>query len=360
MDNTLIPAIREKLNRWYTARRRDLPWRKTRDPYRIWLSEAMLQQTQVNTVIPYYHRFTERFPDVHALAGADMQEVLKMWEGLGYYARARNLHKAARTAVERYGGEIPPEWSDICALPGVGDYIASAVLSIAFDRPFAVVDGNVKRVLARLFCIESPVNDTTSYKHFRETAQALLDVGAPGLHNQAVMELGALVCKPKKPLCGECPVSLECRAFQSGRVGTFPVRKARPAIPMRHFAAGLVFRDGRLLIVRRPTDGMLGGLWEFPGGFVEKSEPPEKVCVAEIAKRTGIAVEVVGHLGTVRHAYTHFKLELDAYRCRFVGGKNKPSGPADARWIDPSEFGDFPFHKAAHKVMARLLKAAAK
>ncbi|MEZ4568646.1 MAG: A/G-specific adenine glycosylase, partial [Desulfobacterales bacterium] len=209
--------IRTALTRWYAENLRHLPWRGSADPYHIWVSEVMLQQTQVATVIPYFKRFCQAFPDIRALAAADLQDVLKLWEGLGYYARARNLHKAAKIVTDQYNGRIPDDADGFMALPGVGDYIGAAVLSIAFDRPLAVVDGNVKRVLARLFEIDAPVNVSASYKIFQSCANLLLNAEDPGTFNQAVMELGALVCRPSGPDCRVCPLAGWCGAFKNQR-----------------------------------------------------------------------------------------------------------------------------------------------
>jgi len=204
--------FRKRLLDWYAAHHRILPWRKTRDPYAVWVSEVMLQQTQVGTVIAYYERFMDRFADVAGLARADLQAVLKIWEGLGYYARARNLHRAAAVVCARHGGQVPDTWDQIRALPGVGPYIAAAVLSIAYHRPLAVVDGNVKRILARLFRIDAPVNVSSAAPVFQRKADELLERRQPGAFNQAMMELGAVVCRPRNPDCSHCPVSAHCRS----------------------------------------------------------------------------------------------------------------------------------------------------
>jgi A/G-specific adenine glycosylase len=274
---------------WYDREKRDLPWRRTRDPYAVWISEAMLQQTRVETVIPYYHRFMKRFPDPAALASADLQEVLKLWEGLGYYSRARNLHRAAAVIVEEYDGRIPHSMDAIRSLPGVGPYIAAAVLSIAFDQPHAVVDGNVKRVLARLLQIDAPVNKPASHRIFQREADRLLTRERPSAHNQAIMELGALVCKPKNPECAVCPVSSFCRSHGSETVSAFPVRLTKPRTPLRRMIVAVIVRqkDHHVLIVQRPEEGLLGGLWEFPGKQLEKGRRAIKSCVEACRERTG-------------------------------------------------------------------------
>ncbi len=356
--NPDIPAIRRALCEWYKISRRSLPWRKTRNPYAIWVSEVMLQQTQVNTVIPYYQRFMEKFPDVNCLGTADLQEVLKLWEGLGYYARCRNLHKAAGLVMATHKGQIPDERDAFRKLPGVGDYIASAVLSIAFDQPYAVVDGNVKRVLARIFRVDAPVNRTDALPQFQTLADSLLDQSCPGIFNQAVMELGALVCIPRNPACERCPVQPQCTAFASAQVSDYPKREKRPPVPVRHMAAGLVIHAGKILIVRRPEGGMLGGLWEFPAGEIANDETPESACMRHIRERTGLTVNARKRLACVRHAYTHFKLVMDLFSCELppdatVPG-NLPENSEDMRWTTPEELKNYPLHKAVHKAWAAV------
>ena len=349
MDKKEIQAYRKALIGWYETNRRDLPWRKTTDPYHIWVSEVMLQQTQVDTVVPYYKKFLSQFKDIETLAAADSQAVLKAWEGLGYYARARNLHRAAGMVLNDYDGHIPDRWENFRRLPGVGDYIAAAVLSLAFGRPHSVVDGNVKRVLARLLAISEPVNQASAAKKFREFADPLLDQNRPDDYNQAIMELGAVVCKPRQPLCNRCPVQEFCRAFQADEVFSYPVKLKKPASPQYRIAVGVVFKKGRVLITRRKPSGLLGGLWEFPGGKIKRGERPEHACTREIKEETSLVIKVDSHLSRVRHAYTHFKIVMDVFCCNFVSGKVRLKGPVDHRWIRVAQLDDFPFPKANHK-----------
>jgi A/G-specific adenine glycosylase len=348
--------IRRKLLAWYTYNRRDLPWRRTSDPYRILVSEVMLQQTQVKTVIPYYGKFLQRFPTVEDLAGARLQEVLKIWEGLGYYARARNLHRAAKLIVAEHGGHVPGEPAAIRKLPGVGDYIAAAVLSIAFGEAMAVVDGNVKRVLSRMLCLDIPVNAAASHRHFQGAATILLAEEDPGGFNQAVMELGALVCRPDGPECAICPVAEACRAFADGKTGDYPKREKRKPLPVHRVAVGVIHRRGRMLITRRKPEGLLGGLWEFPGGKILPREPPEAACVREIKEETNLSVAVTGHISRVKHAYTHFRIEMEVFACRYLSGRVQLLDATDHRWIRPEELDDYPFPKANHKFFKELRK----
>lgn len=354
MASKPLEPIRKALNNWYLAALRPLPWRSTGDPYAIWVSEVMLQQTQVITVIPYYHRFLERFPDLESLASADQEAVLKLWEGLGYYARARNLHKASAIVLSEFGGKVPETYKAFRSLPGVGEYIAAAVLSIAFGKPYAVVDGNVKRVLARLFLLAAPVNVAASHKVFKEKADLLLDADAPQVFNQAMMELGATVCTPKNPLCGECPVRTFCAALKAGETDGYPKRKETKKVPEHQLAVAVIGKDGKLLITRRQENGLLGGLWEFPGGRLKTRETAEDACIREIRNAVNLEIEVLSHLTRVRHAYTHFRIVVDVFRCEYLAGEVELDGPSDHRWILPAQIGDFPFHGANHKFIPML------
>jgi A/G-specific adenine glycosylase len=354
MKNNDIQAFRKALIGWYLANKRDLPWRHTNDPYRIWVSEVMLQQTQVATVVPYYHRFLQNFGELETLARADSQDVLKNWEGLGYYARARNLHRAAGLVLKEHGGVVPNRWAEFRKLPGVGDYIAAAVLSMAFEQPFPVVDGNVKRVLARLLMVKDPVNKTTTAQKFRVIADELLDRKKPGTFNQAMMELGAIVCRPRQPLCGSCPVQNKCRANQSGTVLDYPVKLKKQPPPLYRIAVGVIFKNGRVLITRRKPSGLLGGLWEFPGGKIQKGESPDAACIREIKEEVNLTIEVDSHLSRVKHAYTHFKIVMDVFCCSYVSGRVALSGPVDHRWIKLSTIKKYPLPKANHKFLPEL------
>jgi len=353
-----ILLFRDQLLEWFNTHQRQLPWRQTKDPYRIWISEVMLQQTQVKNVLSYYEKFLLRFPDIERLAAADPQEVLKVWEGMGYYARARNLHKAARIVVQEMGGGLPTDYSQFRKLPGVGEYIGAAVQSLAFDKPYPVVDGNVKRVVARLFVIDSPVNESSSARLFREGADELLDRDRPGLFNQAMMELGATICRPRRPICPDCPVSRFCQAYQSRRQNRIPVITKSRSLPKYHIAAGIVYRNNHVLITRRKPSGLLGGLWEFPGGKVRRRETAEEACIREMREEVNLLVEIIGFLTQIKHGYTHFKIVMDVFRCRYRSGEVVLRGPADYRWITIDEIDQYPFPKANHKFIP-LLKAEA-
>jgi A/G-specific adenine glycosylase len=314
----------------------------------------MLQQTRVRTVIPYYTSFIAQFPDIATLAAASDELVLKAWEGLGYYARGRNIHRAARIVMQSHGGRVPGDSESFRALPGVGAYIFAAVGSIAFGHPLAAVDGNVRRVLARLLAIDAPVNHSSSFSRFQTEAEGLLDLSAPGEFNQAMMDLGAVVCTPRSPDCPGCPVGADCAARAQGRVADLPVRVRKKPVPEYHVAVGVVEDGDRVLITRRPQSGLLGGLWEFPGGKVQSGETAAEACRREIAEEVNLDVEVGEFVGRVRHAYTHFKIEMDVFRCRYRGGTVVLDGAIDHRWVVLEELDNYALPKANHKFIPLL------
>ncbi|HEX6135605.1 MAG TPA: A/G-specific adenine glycosylase [Longimicrobiales bacterium] len=323
-----IAAIRKALLAFFDAAARPLPWRATRDPYAIWISEVMSQQTRVETVVPYYEQWLRTFPDVHALARASLDDVFRVWEGLGYYSRARNLHAAARVIREHHAGALPCEYAQLRALPGVGDYTAGAIASIAFGSRHAAVDGNVRRVLARLFDQPDPAPART-----REAALELVPEDRPGDFNQALMELGATICTPRAPQCPRCPVRDDCAARAAGTQAQRPRAKARRAIPAVAIATA-VLRDapGRLLVVRRPAHGLLAGLWSFPG--TEVDDPADAAsAVLAIARTHAHAHGAPLPLGTVSHTFSHRR---ERYHCFVVdvGRTAVPCAAQDAVWID--------------------------
>ena len=355
MTHPIDPTIvRQRLLAWYALNRRRLPWRETADPYAIWVSEVMLQQTQVATVIPYYHRFMQRFPTPADLAGADLQEVLKLWEGLGYYSRARNLHRAASVVTSTFDGRVPDDPAVFISLPGVGDYIAAAVMSIAFNQVLAVVDGNVKRVLARLLEMDTPVNHSRAHREFRKPAMTLICPKRPADFNQALMELGALVCRPQHPTCDSCPLADVCLAKQNESTAIYPRRLAKKKVPHRHLSVGVILKKGKLLILCRPTEGFLGGLWEFPAVSTGRGKASAATVADALAAETGLAIDVDRYLSRVRHAYTHFTLSADVYLCRYSAGRVRLKQAATHRWLSLRSLHRLPMHKAAHKCLAAV------
>jgi A/G-specific adenine glycosylase len=356
MGVDLLPAcqFQKKLLSWYDLKARPLPWRKTRDPYLIWISEVMLQQTQVKTVEAYYRRFIDRFPSVKELARAAPDEVMKSWEGLGYYGRARHLHRAAREVVDRFGGLIPDTLEELISLPGIGRYTAGAILSIAFGKREAVLDGNVIRVLSRMFHITEDIRKSSTGKLLWSLSESLLPKRRLRDYNQALMELGALVCRIRNPACSDCPISGICEAKRLSIQQELPVKSRRKPVPHYQVTAGIIWDGDRLLITRRPPKGLLGGLWEFPGGKLEPDESLEDCLKREIREELGIDIDVGACLTSVEHAYTHFKITLHAFECRYQGGRIQLIGVDDYRWILPRELDGFALPAADHKIIDML------
>ena len=314
----------------------------------------MLQQTQVKTVLSYYSAFLEKFPSVKILANSDLEEVLKSWELMGYYARARNLHKAARMIEDKYQGEVPADYLEMKSLPGVGDYVAAAVCSIAFGLPYPVIDGNVKRVLARLFELDQPLNSSEFLKECKNRLAMIFDEKHPGDFNQSMMELGATRCFPKNPDCPDCPVRNYCAAYSHSTQMNYPVKSPPRTIPEIHIALGVIIDQNKLLITRRKESGLLGGLWELPGGKIRSGELPGEACIREIQEEINITVEALEFLIRIKHAYTHFKIVAEVFLCEYHSGQIKLHGPIDYRWIKASEISRFAFPAANHKIFNSL------
>jgi A/G-specific adenine glycosylase len=350
--------LSDALGAWFDRIARDLPWRRTRDPYAVWLSEVMLQQTRVETVIPYYERFLRRFPTVLELAAADLDEVLAMWSGLGYYRRARALHLAAREVTERYAGAFPAEAAALRSLPGVGAYTAGAIASIAFERREPLVDGNVARVLARIEGIDDDIRGATGARRLWEAAARLLPEDRPGRFNQALMELGATVCAPRSPRCGACPVDGLCAARAEGREEELPIVGPRPDVPAVSMVAAVVRAGRRALLVRRAEEGLFGGLWEPP--MVEAASLADARALLACA---GVRPDAdLQEIGRVRHILTHRRLDVTvaradvpaAWRCRA-----KLAAPYEkAAWLDPEAL-DVGISKLARKVLSAAARSGA-
>lgn len=343
--------MRQRLLRWFASHARDLPWRQNRTPYRVWVSEVMLQQTQVDTVIPYFEDFLERFPDVEALARADLEEVLKVWEGLGYYARARRLHEAARQLASRNQGQVPAHFRALKALPGVGAYTAGAVASIAFGEGVPAVDGNARRVLCRVLGIWDDVTRSANKRELDRLAGSLVPRHEPGAFNEALIELGATVCTPRGPSCDECPLGAMCWARANDEQEALPVKRPRRKPPHYDVAAAVTTAaDGTVLVAKRRADDMLGGLWEFPGGKCEDSENLRECLVREMEEELGVTVKVGRLLTTVDHAYTHLRITLHAYWCRLAEGEPACLDCAALQWVLPARMDELPMSVVDRKV----------
>ena len=347
---------------WYDREAADLPWRarpgSPPDPgraYLVWLSEIMLQQTQVETVRPYFERFIAAYPTVEALAAAPLDDVLKLWEGLGYYSRARHLHRTAQIVVERYGGHFPATARELQELPGIGRYTAGAIASIAFGERAPVLDGNVIRVFARVADLTDDVTVSAVKSRLWKLAEDWLPATRPGDTNQALMELGRRICTPRHPRCLSCPISGHCLANARGTQNDRPVKRARAATPHHDVTAGLIWNErGDLLIAQRPLDGLLGGLWEFPGGKVEPGESYEDCLRRELREELGIEVAVDDLFCVVRHAFTHFSITLHTFNCRYVSGEPQTLGVQAFVWVQPHQLDAYAFGKADRQVIAQL------
>lgn len=340
---------------WFHHQKRDLPWRRTRDPYQIWISEVMLQQTQVDQALPYFYRFIEAFPTVETLAKAPLAQVLKVWEGMGYYARARNLHKAARQILRDHGAKIPDNFKELSKLPGIGPYTVRAILSIAYHQDYPVLDGNVSRVLCRIFNIHKDPTSPVVKRELLQLAEELLPWGKAGDFNQALMELGALVCRPSKPLCLLCPLNSLCQIRTLGDPTRLPVKVPKKEIPHYFIGVGIVWKDNQVLIALRPPEGLLGGLWEFPGGKLKEGESLEACVVREVREELGIEVKVDRPFMTVKHAYTHFRITLHSFHCTYLSGDPQPLGCTDWKWVALEELPNYAFPKANKKLLERLV-----
>jgi len=348
--------FRKLLMEWYEREFRNLPWRQSTSPYKIWISEIMLQQTQVKKVIPYYKKFLNNFPKVHDLANANLSQVLKVWEGMGYYARARNLHKAAKIVAQEYDGIFPSELERVKNLPGIGPYTAAAILSISFDQNLPVLDGNVIRVLSRIFTVDLNPKSAQGKSHLLSIAQELLQPGKAGTFNQAMMELGALVCTPKSPKCSECPLANKCRAKTMNTMTSYPVQAPKKERPHYDIAAGIIWRGDEILIARRPEKGLLGGLWEFPGGKLENGETLQQAVAREIREELDVRVSVQELVTVIKHQYTHFKITLHAFHCKYLSGEPKAIGCVEWRWVKREGLDALPFPTANRKILNQLLQ----
>ncbi len=355
--NAFVPLLLD----WFAANRRDLPWRRSYDPYAVWVSEIMAQQTQMDRVVAYFNRFMDRFPDLASLAAAEEDAVLKAWEGLGYYSRARNLLAAARRIVAAHGGAFPTSFEAIRALPGVGDYTAGAVASIACGLDAVAVDANVSRVLARVCDIDTPIKEAAGKARALELARALLPPGQAGAFNEALMEFGALVCRPKNPDCPRCPVAACCQARHLGIVADRPVLSKSKDIKPILVATGVLLHQGRIFIQKRLPAGAWANLWEFPGGRIEAGETPEAAIVREFREETDFTTSVAAKLGVIRHGYTFYRVTLHCFLLHLGGGNGAATPPEPAltaaqesRWVAPESLSRFAFPAGHRKLIDQL------
>ncbi|MGY4690544.1 A/G-specific adenine glycosylase [Salibacterium sp. K-3] len=348
-DESTIHDFQQQLLSWYEHHKRELPWRQNQDPYRVWVSEIMLQQTKVDTVIPYFHRFMEWFPDPESLAYADEEQVMKAWEGLGYYSRVRNLQTAVKEVVEEYGGTVPEERSEFSSLKGVGPYTAGAVLSIAYEKPEPAVDGNVMRVFSRIFNISDDIGKAKTRKRFEALVAPFLEGVKPSAFNQAVMELGALVCTPKSPGCLLCPVQDFCEARRQGTAEELPVKAKKKAPKAKDMAAVVLKnKDGRMLIHQRGESGLLARLWEFPNTEVPGQQAREEALKQYLAEEYGVTAEIGEPLQKVEHVFSHLIWYITVFE---AWTDDTAVRNADSLWVTMEETEDYAFPVSHQKIL---------
>jgi A/G-specific adenine glycosylase len=351
-------AVTQALLDWYGKQRRPLPWRATRDPYCIWVSEVMLQQTQVATVIGFYERWLRHFPDVKALAAAETEDVLRAWEGLGYYSRARNLQRAARHVVDRYAGKLPASVAELLELPGIGRYSAGAIASIAFALDEPAIDGNIVRVLTRLFGLRGDPKRAPLAGRLWQLARELLPSGRAGEFNQALMELGATCCTPRAPSCAVCPVRAHCQALRLDRVLEFPETAKRPATTEEKRALAVIRRRERVLVARLPaTAPRWAGMWQFPDVRLDAGKSPVVELAASVQLATGVRIRVGERLLGVRHQVTRFRIDIEVFACTPEGGRARALAYDEVRWCDEGALAALPM-PSAHRRIARSLGGA--
>ncbi len=350
-----MKPFQRKLSTWYRKNsRKDLPWRRTRDPYAIWVSEAMLQQTQVEQVIPYYERFLKKFPTVSALGRAPLEKVFDAWSGLGYYSRARNLHAAAQRIVEEHGGSLPKEVDQLMKLPGIGRYTAGAIASIAYDRPAPILDGNVIRVITRHFGIQQNPRQPEVQNRLWKLSAQLVPQESPGDFNQALMELGALLCTPRQPRCADCPIREGCVARKRGWQERLPLRSPPIQRKKLHYLCGILERNGAVLLARRPFRGLLPGLWEFPGGQKRPGEKEPDGLARCLKERLGMEATPHKMVARLKQTLTHRQLEIRAFRCPWKRQPLRLKGYLETRWVPKVDLGRVPFTAGMRRLAEKL------
>ena len=339
---------------WYDKNKENFPWRVTKNPYKIWISEIMLQQTQVKTVIPFYENWIKKFPTIYDVANASDEVLFKYWEGLGYYNRVNNFRSACKEIIASHNGVIPQSKLELINLKGIGDYTSSAIASIAFNKKNYVIDGNVKRIMARVLCLKD--FSKISLNQIHEFLSNYIDCNRPGDFNQGLMDLGRDVCKPKKPLCEICPISYQCEAYSINATHLYPIPKQKnKKLPHYIIGVGVIWNNNKILITKRKKNTLLGGLWEFPGGKLIKNESISECIKREIYEELSIDVEVQNFIIKVNHKYSHFSITLHAHHCLYKKGTIKCNAADDWKWIKSAQLADFPFPKANHYIFPHIL-----
>jgi A/G-specific adenine glycosylase len=356
MEESTINKIQNELMAWYRINARSLPWRGIKDPYLIWISEVMLQQTQVDTVIPYFKKWIIQFPDIMSVVDAPLDDILKAWEGLGYYSRARNIKKSAEKIWSFHAGVFPSQPNELKKLPGIGDYIAGAIASIGFGLDEPALDANGVRVIARLIDFHGKTNKIASKTILRQNLRDLLPPGFAGDFNQAVMDLGSMVCLSTNPKCEYCPISCQCLAFSRNTQKSIPIKAKGSKKPHFNVVAGILERNGKVLIGKRPFNGLLGGMWEFPGGKIKAGENHATALMRELAEELDVVVELKEAFGIYQHSYTHFSVTVYPYFVKIADGKPTAKVAEMIDWVDIKELKNFPMGKVDRRISNNLMK----
>ena len=350
--------INKRIIQWFKRQKRLLPWRVDNDPYHVWVSEVMLQQTRVETVIPYYVNWITNFPTLSSLANSNEQKVLRVWEGLGYYSRARNIFRSAGILTVKLHGQFPQNVKDLIKLPGIGRSTAGAIASISFGKNEPILDGNVKRVIARLFNYRKAVNSSGAEKELWKIVRSIMPEKEVGAFNQGLMEIGQILCLPNNPVCKKCPLNIDCFAYMNGTQNIIPVRQKKDSIPHLVVVAAAIQSKGKTLISQRPPKKLMAGMWEFPGGKVEIGERLEQALVREIREELNVTVQVGQNIGVYEHAYTHFSVSVHAFYCQKLSGKLKALDQQAYKWVELEEFENYPMGKVDRLIANEVVHCA--
>ena len=340
------------LLKWYNRTNQSFEWRNTHDPYKIWLSEIMLQQTQVKTATPYYINWIAKYPTIKTVAQSKLDDLLKQWEGLGYYRRVQYFHLACQIVLEKYGGKVPAILEEFIKLPGVGPYTAAAVLSIAYAHPIPAIDGNVVRVVSRLILIQEKF--PRSRQPIFSFLKNIIDVKSPGDFNQAIMDLGRDICRPVKPKCKMCPIQKNCLAYINNLINKYPKLTGRKKRPLYNIAIGVIWKKNKILVSKRNQNVLLAGMWEFPGGKIKKGETPKSCLIREAKEELNIDILPISYITKIKHSYSHFKIIMKAYNCKYIKGQAMAIECADFKWIKPENLDSLAFPSASKKLFNNL------
>ncbi len=358
MSLKLSKPTSNKLIKWFEEEKREMPWRRNRTPYRVWISELMLQQTRVNQAIPYYQNWMRKFPSLKSLSNASQEDILKSWEGLGYYSRARNIYKSAQIIKSKYNGRFPRSPEEIELLPGIGSYTKAAICSLALNLDYGVLDGNVIRVLSRFFSYQKDITSPSSKKELQSIIDASLPKGRAASFNEAIMELGAMICTPTSPSCNRCPIHNNCDANSKNTVLEYPIKKLKRKLP--HIIVGaavIIDSKNRILVSQRNENKMLGGLWEFPGGKIEQGETIHDCIIREIKEELDLNIKIQDFILCVNHSYSHFTMEMHTYFTKIISGRPKSMNDQKFKWLYLNELRSLPYPNADLKVIEALEKA---